>query len=550
MTDNYILEYWDAICSGRVTVGRWVRLIYQMIVEGIAAGRYVFDAKKANNAIRFVECFCHHSKGRSDLIKLELWQKALISCIFGVMDHSGKRQFREVVVIIARKNGKSLLASAIIACLLYIDGEYGAEIYCIAPKLDQAGIVYSCFWETVKQEPELLEMTKSRKSDYYVEDTNSFVKKIAFNYKKSDGFNPHGAVCDEIAAWPGDSGLKQYDVITSALAAREQPVVLSISTAGYINEGVYDELIKRGTRVLLGESKEQRLLPVFYMLDDVARWNDLEELKKSNPNLGVSVSVEHLQNEIAIAEGSLSKKAEFIAKYGNIKQNSSLAWLPSAAVQAARGEQLQLEDFRNTYCVGGIDLSQTTDLTAACVIIERGGVLNVFAKCWLPAEKIDEATARDDLPYRLYIERGLLAASGDNFVDYRDVYDWFVMLVEEYEIYPLYVGYDRYSAQNLVQEMQQYGFHMDSVYQGENLTGIINETEGQIKDHNVRIGDNDLLAVHMLNSALKINTESERKKLVKMEPRAHIDGMAALLDAMCMRQVHGAEISEQLKNEE
>ena len=132
MTDNYILAYWDAICSGRVTVGRWVRLIYQMIVEGIAAGRYVFDAKKANNAIRFVECFCHHSKGRSDLIKLELWQKALISCIFGVMDHSGKRQFREVVVIIARKNGKSLLASAIIACLLYIDGEYGAEIYCIA----------------------------------------------------------------------------------------------------------------------------------------------------------------------------------------------------------------------------------------------------------------------------------------------------------------------------------------------------------------------------------------------------------------------------------
>lgn len=550
MPNNYIAEYWQQICDGSVTVGRWVRLVYENITQGLANGRFFFDAKKANNAIQFIELFCHHSKGRSDLIKLELWQKALISVIFGVMDANGRRQFREVVVIIARKNGKSLLASAIIACLLYIDGEYGAEIYCIAPKLDQAAIVYSCFWETVKQEPELLEMTKPRKSDYYVEETNSFVKKIAFNYKKSDGFNPHGAVCDEFAAWPGDSGLKQYDVITSALAARSQPVVLSISTAGYLNEGIFDELVKRGTRVLLGESKEQRLLPMFYMIDDVQKWNDIEELKKSNPNLGVSVSVEHLRNEIAIAEGSLSKKAEFIAKYGNIKQNSSQAWLPSNAVQAARGEAMQLESFRNTYAVGGIDLSQTTDLTAACVIIEREGRLHVFAKFWLPAEKIDEATARDDLPYRQYIERGILAPSGDNFVDYHDVYDWFVMLVEQYEIYPLWVGYDRYSAQNLVHEMEQYGFKMDSVYQGENLTGIINETEGQIKDKNVCIGDNDLLAVHMLNSALKVNTESERKKLVKMEPRAHVDGMAALLDAMCMRQVHGAEIGEQLKNEE
>lgn len=545
-----ISRYYQQILDGTVTVGKWVRLAYEMIMEGLQKGQFFFDEQKASNAIRFIETFCHHSKGRNDLIVLEGWQRALISCIFGVTDCLGNRQFREVVVIIGRKNGKSLLASAIIACLLYIDGEYGAEIYCIAPKLDQAAIVYSCFWETVKAEEELREITKPRKSDYYVEETNSFVKKIAFNYKKADGFNPHGAVCDEIAAWPGDSGLKQYDVITSALGSRTQPVVLSISTAGYISEGVYDELVRRGTRVLMGESKEKRLLPIFYMIDDVAKWNDIEELKKSNPNLGVSVSVEHLLNEIAIAEGSLSKKAEFICKYGNIKQNSSMAWLPGTAIQAARGEHMELEQFRGTYCVGGIDLSQTTDLTACCVIIEREGKLHVFAKFFLPKEKIDIATARDDLPYRLYIERGLLEASGENFVDYKDVYNWFVTLVEEYEIYPLWVGYDRYSAQNLVQEMEQYGFHMDSVYQGENLTGIINETEGQIKDKNVFIGDNDLLAVHMLNSALKINTENDRKKLIKLEPRAHIDGMAALLDAMCMRQVHGVEIGEQLKNKE
>lgn len=545
-----ISRYYQQILDGTVTVGKWVRLAYEMIMKGLQEKQFFFDAQKADRAIRFIETFCHHNRGRHDLIVLEPWQRALVACIFGVTDGMGRRQFHEVVIIVARKNGKSLLASAIIACLLYIDGEYGAEIYCVAPKLEQAEIVYNCFWQTVKAEEELREITKPRKSDYYVEETNSFVKKIAFNYKKADGLNPHGVVCDEFAAWPGISGILQYQVLTSAFGSRKQPLLLAISTAGYENEGIYDELVKRCTRVLLGESKEKRLLPVLYMIDDVAKWNDIEELKKSNPNLEVSVSIEHLKNEIDIAESELSKKNEFIAKCGNIKQNSSVAWLSSTAVQATRGEELKLEDFRDCYCVGGIDLSQTTDLTAACIIIERACKLYVFAKFFLPSAKIDEAIARDDLPYRLYIERGLLVKSGENFVDYKDVYNWFVQLVREYEIYPLWIGYDRYSAQNLVQEMEQFGFHMDSVFQGENLTGIINETEGQIKDKNVYIGDNDLLAVHMLNSALKINTESDRKRLVKIEPRAHIDGMAALLDAMCMRQVHGLEIGERLKNEE
>lgn len=543
-----ISRYYQQIVDGEATVGKWVRLVYEMIMKGLQEKQFFFDAKKASRAIRFIETFCHHSKGRNDLIVLELWQRALVSAIFGVTDGLGNRQFREVIVIIARKNGKSLLASAIIACLLYIDGEYGAEIYCVAPKLEQAAIVYSCFWETVKAEEELREITKPRKSDYYVEDTNSFVKKIAFNYKKADGLNPHGVICDEFAAWPGIKGILQYEVLTSAFGSRLQPLLLAISTAGYENEGIYDELMKRCTRVLMGESKEKRLLPIMYMIDDVAKWNSIEELKKSNPNLGVSVSIEHLLNEIDIAESSLSKKAEFIAKYGNIKQSSSMAWLPGTAIQKIRGDMLQLEDFRDCYCVGGIDLSQTTDLTAATIIIEKDGKLYVFAKFFLPREKIDIATARDELPYRLYIERGLMQESGENFVDYKDVYDWFVMLVEQYEIYPLWVGYDRYSAQNLVQEMQQYGFHMDPVYQGENLTGIINETEGQIMDRNVCIGDNDLLAVHMLNSALKINSENERKRLVKIEPKAHVDGMAALLDAMCMRAAHSVEIGERLKN--
>ena len=336
----------------------------------------------------------------------------------------------------------------------------------------------------------------------------------------------------------------------SALGARKQPLIVSISTSGYENEGIYDELIKRSTRFLLGDSREKRLAPFLYMIDDIQKWNDINELRKSNPNLGVSVSVDYLLEEIAIAEGSLSKKAEFLTKYCNIKQNSSQAWLATQDIEKISGEHLELEDFRNSYCVGGIDLSRTTDLTACLVVIEKERMLYIFAKFFMPAEKIEEATARDGLPYAAYVQRGLLQLSGDNFIDYRDCYTWFCQLVEEYQIYPLQVGYDRYTAQYLVQDMKQYGFHMDDVFQGYNLTPVIRETEGTVKDGVFRIGDNDLLKIHLLNAALKTEAESGRSKLVKLGQYEHVDGTAALLDAMTVRQKWYADIGEQLRNEE
>ncbi len=546
---NYVLAYYQAMKDGTVVVGRWILLFYEYIVKGLSDQSFFFDQKKANRAIKFIETFCHHCEGRDDLLKLELWQKACVSVIFGIVGADGLRQFREIVIVVSRKNGKTLFAAAVIAYCVYLDGEYGAKVFCVAPKLDQADLVYSAFWQTIQKEPELAQLIKKRKSDYYIEETNSSVKKIAFNAKKSDGFNPHLTICDEIASWPGDQGLKQYEVMKSALGARKQPLILSISTSGYINEGIYDELIKRSTRFLLGDSKERRLAPFLYMIDDIQKWNDINELRKSNPNLGVSVSVDYLIEEMAVAEQSLSKKAEFLTKYCNIKQNSSQAWLPSDAVERAAGRSLSLEDFRGCYCVGGIDLSRTTDLTSCCAIIEKQNKLYVFSKFFLPAEKLEEATARDGLPYAAYVQRGILKLSGDNFVDYHDCLDWFKSLIEQYQIYPLKIGYDRYSSQYLVQDMKQYGFHMDDVFQGFNLTPVIRETEGLMRDGVFCIGDNDLLKVHLLNAALKTEAESERSRLIKLSTNDHVDGTAALLDTMTVRQKYYSEIGAQLKNE-
>lgn len=570
---NYIRQYYQQIKDGSVTVGKWIKLLYEYIIKGIEEKEFKFDQKKANKAINFIEQHCFHVEGplAPNRIKLELWQKAMISCMFGICDiDTNKRRFREVILVIARKNGKSLLASAIANYMFQVDGGYGCRVYNIAPKLEQSEIIYSNTWQMIQLDPEFQEakeelqekrnqthqnveenpaIPKKRMSDLFIPATNSTMKKISSSAKKSDGFNPSLCICDEIASWEGDKGLKTYEVMKSGMGARPEAIMLSCTTSGYVNDSIYDELVKRSTRFLLGDSNEKRLLPFLYMSDNVEAWNTEEELQKSNPNLGVSVSFDYLLEEIAVAESSLSKRAEFITKYNCIKQNSSLAWLPSNIVEKAGGEELRLEDFRNSYCVGGIDLSQTRDLTACTIIVEKANKIYVFAKFFLPSEKIEEATIRDGVPYNIYVQRGLLVPSGDNFVDYNDCFNWFRQLVEEYQIFPLKVGYDRYSAQYLVQDMAAYGFQMDDVFQGENLYGVIQETQGLLEDGRMCIGDNDLMKIHLLNSAIKMSVERGRGKLVKLSPALHIDGTAALLDAMTVRQKYYAEIGEQLKNE-
>ena len=548
--NNYILEYYQQIRDGSVIVGEWTKLGYEYLVKGLENRSFFYSAKKARAAVAFIENFCHHHEGNlaPKLLKLELWQKAFISAAFGIVDVDGRRQFREVVLVMARKNGKTLLAAAIAEYMTFLDGEHGAKIYFCAPKLQQANLCFDAFCQSINREPDLSAISKKRRTDIYIESTNTVAMPLAYSAKKSDGLNIHLGVCDEIAAWRGDSGLKFYEVLKSSMGARQQPMLLSISTAGYETDGIYDELVRRSTRVLKGDSKETRLLPILYMVDDPGKWNDINELQKSNPNLGVSVTVDYLLEEIAVAEGSLSKKTEFLTKYCCIRQNSSLAWLPAEVVERASGDPLKLEDFKSSYCVAGIDLSQTTDLTACTLVIEKNGELYVFAHFFLPSEKIDDATQRDGVPYQIYIQRGFLTPSGDNFVDYQDCYNWFRKMVEEYEILPLMTGYDRYSAQYLIKDMEAYGFRTDSVYQGENLYGVMQETQGLLEDGKIHIGDNDLLKAHLLNSAIKMSVERGRGRLIKVHPSLHIDGVAALLCAMTVRQKWYAELGDRLVN--
>lgn len=549
---NYILEYYQNIKDGSIVAGQWIIKWYEYIIRGLEERRFFYAPKKAERVLKFAETFARHHEGplAPGYVKLELWQKALLSVVFAIVDENGVRQFREIFIQMGRKQGKTLLAAIISEYCLFMDGEYGARIYYCAPKLDQSRLCFNAFQQMLMKEPELSALAKKRRTDVYVAATNSSAQPLAFSYQRSDGLNPSLTICDEIASWAGEPGLKQYEVLKSALGARKQPLLISISTAGFCNDSIFDELVKRSTAVLQGTSRETRLCPFLYMIDDPDKWNDINELKKANPNLGISVSVDYMLDEIAIAEGSLSKLVEFKVKYCNVKQNSSTAWLASHDIKKSfPPNHYTLDDFRGCYALGGIDLSMTTDLTAACVLIERGGTLYYFTHFWLPESKLAEATARDGLPYDTYIKRGFLTLAGENVVDYNAVYQWFVDFIEEKQIYILQLGYDRYSSQYLVQTLDAYGFHTESVTQGTNLTGIINDCEGMIKDGRLQCGDdNDLMKIHLLDSALKIDTDTNRRKLVKISKNAHVDGTAALLDALCMRHNHFEELADQLRN--
>ena len=554
VSKNYILTYYQQIKDGSVTVGSWIQKWYEYIVHGLEEKRFFFDQKKAARAIAFIQQYCRHHEGplAPQLITLEVWQKALISVIFGVMDAEGLRQFREVLVVMGRKNGKTLLDAAIAVYMMIADGEYGARAYFVSGRLDQARLAFEAFYQMISKEPKLARMAKKRRTDVYFSETNSSAMPVAFSERKTDGLNPSFVSLDELASWRGEAGLRQYEVFKSALGARSQPLMFGITTAGYENESIYDELMKRSTAVLNGTSKETRLAPFLYMIDDPAKWNDIDEIRKANPNLGVSVSVDYMLEEIAVAEGSLSKRYEFLCKYCCIKQTASRSWFSAEDVRKMFTDRKPIEELASHYCLCGIDLSQTIDLSSCCLLVEDNGIIWVISHFWLPAERLADATQRDGIPYQAMIDRGFLSLSGTEFIDYNDVFLWIEKMRKQYKLLPLQIGYDRYSSQYLISQLEQASYHCESVFQGWNLGGIEDTFEGMLREGRIRcIDDNDLLKIHMMDAAQQIETGTSahpRKKLVKLSKNAHVDGVAAILDALCMRQNHWAEMGKRLMN--
>ena len=554
--ESAILQYWNEIITGGINAGKWIRMLFEVILQGLTDHRWFWSQKLADNALNFIERYCHHYKGKlaPQRIKLSLWERAVISLIFGIVDAQARRQFAEVLLVIGRKMGKTLLVAAIATYMAYAAGEYGSEIFFLAPKSDLADLCYSALEYNVHAEPELEEITQSTKyRGLVIQETNTIIKKLAFSSKKSDGYSPMFYAADEGASWPGVAGIRQWEVMVSGTGAREEPLGMLFSSGGYENDGIFDEMMKRGTGFLMGHTGEEHLLPIIFMIDDPEKWDDLEELEKSLPGMGESVSREFIQREITTAHASIPKEIEFKTKYCNLKQNLSTAWLRAEDINKMFGWRKPMEELRGKYVVGGLDLSQVIDLTAAGFICEIDGILWTKAHFWLPKNRLEEATKRDGIPYEIYIRKGFLSLSGEEHVDYTDVLHWFMDLIKVYKIYPLMTGYDRWSAMELIQAMTAKHFQCDSVSQGFNLSNVSDTFEGLMREGKIRdMDDNDLLKIHLADSAMKMENAAERahprKMLVKISNKAHVDGTAMLLDAMAMRVFNWDKLGSRLVN--
>lgn len=472
---NPILDYWAQIENGTVTVGDKVRRIYRKLAADVydQNSEYEYSPKHANHAIEFIENYCKHSKGKwgGKPIDLELWQQAFIAATFGFVHKiDGTRKYREVLLVVARKNGKSTIASGIGLYLQIADNEPGAEVYACATKRDQAKLVWLEAKRMVKKSPSLLRRIKPLVSELVSEWNDSSFKPLGADSETLDGLNVHGALLDEIHAWK-DKNL--YDVIVDGTSSREQPLIVMITTAGTVREAVFDQKYEESEMLLNGLDdpegyKDDRFLPIIYELDRREEWTDPAMWPKANPGLGTIKKVDQLQTKVNKAKANNMLVKNLLCKDFNVRETTTEAWLTFE--QLNNDATFDVRQLGLRYGIGGTDLSETTDLTAAKVIAMRKGdpTIYVLQMYWLPEDLIEARAAEDKIPYDVWRDRGLLRTTPGNRVHPKFVTEWFVEIQNEYGIYLPWIGYDGWSAEYWVEEMTgHFGKNaMESVRQG------------------------------------------------------------------------------------
>ena len=535
---NYILQYWKKIQSGEIKVSHKVYQTMEELID-IQNGKnkkYHFDAVLANRPILFIETFCRQSKGKhaGKPLKLELYEKVMIQAIFGIVDKHGLRKYQEVLIIMGRKNGKSTLLSGLGNYGLLGDKEGGPEIDCVSTKKDAAKIVFNEAKKMVKQSPYLRKYITSRKSDLYCEKNFGTYQPLSSDSDTLDGLNPSMVIMDECHAIK-DRNL--YDVMKQALSAesREQPLFITITTSGFIREGIYDELYDYAEQVLNGQIKDEQFLSFIYELDSKEEWLKEDCWIKANPGLGPVKSITKLRASVQRAIVQPKYRRTVWTKDFNLKNISADNWLKWEEIE--NPATFDMEKVRNTYAIGGCDLSSVKDLTAATLLIRArdDDTIYVLQHYFLPEARIEELDAKSskEAPYEKWEERGLMTFCKGEMVQYSDVTAWFVKMREEYQIDIWRCGYDRAMANYWVEEMKyQFGDVMEAVAQGSKTWTVpMKEMGAMLAEHKINYNNNPILKWCLTNTAVKTLGSLESIEPVKITRKRRIDGTVSLLNA-------------------
>ena len=530
---NWIRAYLDKIEAGEIVTSKRVRKIYQRLAYDMDnPGKYRFDEAKANRPIEFIERFCKHSKGEwaGQPVRLELFQKAFISALFGFVDsETGLRKYREAFFMVARKNGKSTMLAGIALYLLLADGEAGAEIYSVATKKDQAKIVFDEVCHMVSQSPYLRKHIKKRKTDLYFSAAMSKIQALGKNSDTLDGLNGSGIIIDELH---GIKDRNLYEVMKQSQSARRQPLLVMITTAGTVRECIFDDMYEYACKVVDGVINDPTFLPIIYELDAKAEWTNPAAWFKANPGLGRIKKLEDLVAKVERAKQSPKDLSGILCKDFNIRETRYNAWLDFDSIN--NEETFSLEDFRGAYAIGGADLSLTTDLTCATVLMMHPETHKryVHQMYWLPEENFTQRVEQEKIPYDKWLEAGLVRLCKGNTINYSDVTAWFLEIVKEHGITPLWVYYDSWSARYWVEEMEGYGFPMERCIQGAKTLSLPMQNLGaDLQAKKVNYNNNPILKWCLTNTGMQEDRNGNIVPVKNSSAKRRIDGTASLLDA-------------------
>lgn len=496
--------------------------------------RYHFDPVLANRPIVFIETFCKQSKGAvGQDLKLELFQKAIIQAIYGIVDKNGIRRFKEVLIVMGRKNGKSTLVSSLGLFALLGDKEGGPEIDCVSTKRDAARIVFDEAKNMVKQSPYLRKYIRSRKSDLYCDYNFGVFRPLSSDSNTLDGLNPSFVCMDELHA------LKRalYAVMKQALSAmsRLQSLLLAITTSGFNREDIFDELYEYAERVLNEDIEDEHFLSFIYELDSLDEWDQEDEWIKANPGIGKIKSIQSLREAVERAKNIPSYKPTVLTKDFNLKNITAASWLTWEELN--NEDVFDIERVFDTYAIAGCDLSQVRDLTCASLLCRRRGDEQIYLlqHYFLPEDRVDmlEATSSKEAPYRVWEERGLLTLCRGSMVRYSDVTAWFKEMSDKYKITIWRCGYDRALADYWVQEMKDtFGDVMEAVPQGPiTWTAPLNELAAMLCDKRVNYNNNPIFKWCLTNTAIKKSGTNEAIQPIKIQAHRRIDGLVSFLNA-------------------